>query len=80
MQTGLPMTAASVAAGQSKLAPRQQVVLTTQLLPWAGRAGARCHDLMTIYYEQHVSDDLEDLRQRWRIITAPSFVEATRAA
>lgn len=80
LQTGLPMTAASIAAGQSKLKPSDQVVLTTQLLPWAGRAGTQCHDLMTIYYEKHVGDDLEELRQRWRIIPAPSFVEATRAA
>jgi ubiquinone biosynthesis protein COQ4 len=71
------MTAASIAAGQSKLKPEQQVLLTTQLLPWAGRAGNQCVDLMTLHYELHVDDDLQALRQGWRIITAPKCVEAS---
>jgi ubiquinone biosynthesis protein COQ4 len=79
VQTGLPMAALSIAAGQAKLKPEQQVLLTTQLLPWAGRAGARCHDLMCLYYETHVDEDLEALRQRWHIITAPKFIEASMA-
>ena len=71
------MTALSVAAGQTKLKPEQQVLLTTQLLPWAARAGAQCTDLLSLYYEHHLDEDLNELRQRWRIITAPAFVEAS---
>lgn len=80
MQTGLPMTAASVVAGQSKLTAEQRMLLTSQLLPWAARAGSQCQDLMTIYYETHVDDELTALQQRWRIIAAPSFVESQPSA
>ena len=80
MQTGLPMTAAALAAGPSKLKPQQPAVLSTQLLPCAVRAGSQCHDLMSIYYENHVDDNLVDLRQRWRIIEAPPFIEQPTSA
>jgi ubiquinone biosynthesis protein COQ4 len=70
------MTAASVAAGLSRLPPQDRVLLTTQLLPWAARAGVQCHDLMCIYYEKHVDEDLEELRKQWRVILAPRFIEA----
>jgi ubiquinone biosynthesis protein COQ4 len=72
------MTALSIVAGQAKLKPDQQVLLTTQLLPWAVRAGSRCHDLMCLYYETHVDEDLEELRNRWRILVAPKFIEAQK--
>lgn len=75
MQTGLPMTAASVAAGLAKVKPKQRELLRRELLPWATRAGLQCHDLMTIMYEDHVHDDLEQLRKRWRVIVAPSKVQ-----
>ena len=71
------MTAMSVLAGQARLQAEHRALLTTQLLPWAARAGARCTDLMCLHYELHVGDDLEELRQRWRILTAPHFVEAS---
>jgi ubiquinone biosynthesis protein COQ4 len=73
------MTAASVAAGHARLSPRDKVLLTGHLLPWAARAGAQCRDLMSIHYEKHVNEDLEELRQQWRIILAPNFVEAANS-
>jgi ubiquinone biosynthesis protein COQ4 len=74
MQTGLPMTAASVAAGLAKVKPKQREMLTRELLPWATRAGLQCTDLMTIMYEDHIHADLEQLRKQWRVIVAPSRV------
>lgn len=75
MQTGLPMTAASVAAGLAKVKPKQRELLRRELLPWATRAGLQSTDLMTIMYEDHVHDDLEQLRTRWRVIVAPPKVQ-----
>ena len=79
MQTGLPMTAAAAAAAQSKLKHDQRMVFVRELLPWAARAGAQCQDLMSIFYETHVDEDLEELRQRWHVITAPAFIDARTA-
>jgi ubiquinone biosynthesis protein Coq4 len=31
----------------------------------------RCVDLLSIYYEEHLEEDLEELRVRWRIDPAP---------
>lgn len=70
------MTAASVAAGYARLKPEKRQQLTSVLLPWAMRAGLKCKDLMTIYYEKHVNDDLDELRQAWKITVAPKEVEA----
>lgn len=70
------MTAASVAAGYARLKPKQRQLLTSELLPWATRAGLKSTDLMTIYYEKHVDDDLQQLRQAWKITVAPSVIEA----
>jgi ubiquinone biosynthesis protein COQ4 len=71
-QTGMPMTALAVLAGEWRLAPADRDLLNSQFLPWALRAGARAPDLMCIYYERHFEEPLEELRLRWRIETAPS--------
>jgi ubiquinone biosynthesis protein COQ4 len=74
MQTGLPMTAASVVAGLAKVKPKQRELLTQELLPWATRAGLQCTDLMTVMYEDYIHVDLEQLRQQWQVIVAPAHV------
>jgi ubiquinone biosynthesis protein COQ4 len=66
------MTAAAVLAGQRKMSSEQRVLLMRQYLPWAARAGAQCTDLMNLYYEEHLDENLDELRERWRIITAPN--------
>lgn len=48
------------------LTPHAQVYL-----PWAARTGLRCADLMCIYYERHLDEDLDELRCRWRVVPAP---------
>ncbi|KAK9821518.1 hypothetical protein WJX74_006190 [Apatococcus lobatus] len=77
VQTGLPMTGLAVAGAQWRLKPDQRQRLIADLLPWALRAGTRCHDLMCIHYEEHFSDDLEALRRKFRIQTAPSAWKPT---
>lgn len=52
-QTGMPMTALSVAGANWRLKPEQRGRLFRELLPWALRAGHRCSDLMCLYYENH---------------------------
>lgn len=70
-QLGLPSAAAAVAAASWRLKPADRRRLYTQLLPWAARAGARSADLMCLFYEEHLDEDLWELRGRWRIEPAP---------
>jgi len=71
MQTGLPMTAMAVVAGEWRLSAEDRKTLNEVYLPWAAKAGASAADMMTLFYEHHFEDDLEELRERWRIIPAP---------
>ena len=45
-------------------------------LPWAVRAGAKAAELMTIYYEKHFDDNIDELRKKWRIEQAPKGAPA----
>lgn len=60
------MTGLAVAGAQFRLKPEDRLVLQQRFLPWALRAGNNCHDLMTIYYEQH----LEVRGRRWKLMAA----------
>ena len=53
VQTGVPMTALSVVGAQWRLRPQDRRLLWGTFMPWAVRAGARCPDLLTLYYEKH---------------------------
>jgi len=70
VQTGLPVGALSLAAA-ARLETRQRRQLFTEQLPWAFRAGRTCPDLICLFYEEHLVEDLESLRARWGIIRAP---------
>jgi ubiquinone biosynthesis protein COQ4 len=71
VQTGLPMTAMAVAAGTWRLKPDDRQILVKEYLPWAVSAGSRCVDLMSVHYEKHFEEDLEELRAKWRVQPAP---------
>jgi len=71
VQTGIPMTAMAVAAGEYRMKPEDRAEMNKVFLPWAVRAGAQAADLMTIYYERHFDENLEELRKKWRIEPAP---------
>lgn len=80
MQTGLPMTAMAVVAGEWRLKPEDRKLMNEVYLPWALRAGAGAADLVTLHYEKHFEEDLEELRRRWRIIPAPTVRAEMRRA
>jgi ubiquinone biosynthesis protein COQ4 len=70
-QTLLPMCFLSVAGASWRLKPEQRTVLFTHYGPWAMRAGKSARDLMCIYYEKHLREDLDEVRNKWGIIPAP---------
>lgn len=70
-QTLLPMAFLSVTGASWRLKPEQRAVLFGHYGPWAMRAGKSARDLMCIYYEKHLAEDLEDVRRKWGIIPAP---------
>jgi ubiquinone biosynthesis protein COQ4 len=72
VQTGLPMTAMAVAAGEYRMKSEDRAKMNKIYLPWAVKAGAQAADLMTVYYEKHFDENLEELRKKWRIQPAPS--------
>ena len=65
------MTGLAVLGGQTKLSTEDRQILWNSYLPWAAKTGLRCADLMSIYYEHHFEEDLQELRTRWRITPAP---------
>eukprot|EP01025_Chloroclados_australasicus_P006656 TRINITY_DN12126_c0_g2_i1.p4 TRINITY_DN12126_c0_g2~~TRINITY_DN12126_c0_g2_i1.p4 ORF type:complete len:227 (+),score=20.60 TRINITY_DN12126_c0_g2_i1:204-884(+) len=71
VQTGMPMTGFAVLGAQFKLNRQQQQRLWGEYIPWAVRIGSSCEDLICIYYEQHLTENLEQLRKRWKIVPAP---------
>lgn len=75
VQTGLPVGALSLAAAV-RLKPHQRRQLFAEQLPWALRAGRACPDLICLYYEEYLEEDLEALRSRWRIVSAPEALRA----
>lgn len=76
VQTGLPMTGMAVVAGEFKMKPEDRDQMNKVFLPWAMKAGAQAADLMTIYYEKHFDENLEEVRRKWRIEPAPEGAPA----
>ncbi|CAM6052278.1 unnamed protein product [Sphagnum compactum] len=70
-QTLLPMCFLSVVGAPWRLKPEQRSVLFGHYGPWALKAGQSATDLICIYYEKHLGEDLDGLRQKWGIIPAP---------
>ena len=70
-QTGMPGAGFAALFAPARLPERQRAFLLDELYPWARRAGARCADLLCLDYEAEMHADLEELRLRWRIDTAP---------
>lgn len=70
-QTLLPMCFLSVAGASWRLKSEQRAALFKHYGPWAMRAGRSARDLMCIYYEKHLHEDLDEVRSKWGIIPAP---------
>ncbi|XP_024399347.1 ubiquinone biosynthesis protein COQ4 homolog, mitochondrial isoform X2 [Physcomitrium patens] len=64
-QTLLPMCFLSVAGASWRLKSEQRAALFKHYGPWAMRAGRSARDLMCIYYEKHLHEDLDEVRSKW---------------
>ena len=69
--TGLPMAMLSGLGGPLRMKAPQMARAYTVYAPWAIRAGTRCADLMCIYYEERLNEDLDALREELCIEPAP---------
>lgn len=71
--TGLPMNALAAFVGPLRLTTSERAVLVLRILPWAHRVALspRCPWMLNIMYEEHLHEDLLELRERWGIPSPP---------
>ncbi|KAI3817310.1 hypothetical protein L1987_11099 [Smallanthus sonchifolius] len=69
----LPMCFLSVIGGTARFSDKQRYLFYKHYFPWAVRACMKSTDLMCVYYEKHFHEDLDEVRQRWGVIPAPSI-------
>jgi ubiquinone biosynthesis protein COQ4 len=75
--TGLPMTAISLAAIVRLKPPERQRMFRTYL-PWAFSNGLKSADLINIYWEEELETDVDELRGRLGIEPPPDLREIRR--
>lgn len=71
VQTGVPMTGLAVLGAQVRLTADERSNLNRIYLPWAYRAGNASVDLVSVYYERYLREDLSEIRRRLKIIPVP---------
>ncbi|PKA48478.1 Ubiquinone biosynthesis protein COQ4 like, mitochondrial [Apostasia shenzhenica] len=69
----LPMCMLSVVGGTARFSKRQRSLFFNHYFPWAARAGVKCTDLMSLYYEKHLHENLDDVRRKWGIEPCPDL-------
>lgn len=72
--TGLPMTALSLAA-IVRLKPEERARMWRTYLPWAFTNGFRSEDVINVYWEEELETDVEVLRARLGIEKPPDLRE-----
>jgi ubiquinone biosynthesis protein COQ4 len=72
--TGLPMTALSLAA-IVRLKPEERARIFRTYLPWAFANGLRSVDVINVYWEEELETDVEVLRRRLGIERPPDLRE-----
>lgn len=75
--TGLPMTALSLAA-IVRLKPQERQRMFNTYLPWAFSNGLGSVDLINIYWEEELETDVDDLRARLGIEPPPDLRETRK--
>lgn len=75
--TGLPMTALSLAA-IVRLKPLERQRMLKTYLPWAFSNGLKSADLINIYWEKELETDVDELRGRLGIEPPPDLRETRR--
>ena len=73
LQTGLPVAGLSAAFGPMRLNAKEREVLHTKYIPWALEMGKNTPFLMNIYYEELFSENLQSLRKKLKIESAPAI-------
>ena len=68
--TLLPMTGLSLFA-ISRLKPAERERFWNIYLPWALRNGARCEELINVYWEEQLESDTDELREKLNIERPP---------
>ncbi|KAJ1273440.1 hypothetical protein BS78_06G280700 [Paspalum vaginatum] len=68
----LPMCMLSVVGGSARFSEKQRTMFFQHYFPWATQAGLKCTDLMSVYYEKHFHEDLEEVRRKWGIQPCPT--------
>ena len=69
-QTGLPVCALSATVGSMKLETKERRIWKEQYLPWAIRVG-KGKKWMNVYWEEEFETDLDTLRKKIGVVTAP---------
>ena len=75
--TGLPMTALSLAAIM-RLKPAERKRMFETYLPWAFSNGWRAKDVINIYWEEELETNVDELRQRLGIERPPDLRETRK--
>lgn len=75
--TGLPMTALSLAA-IVRLRPAERRRMFATYLPWAFANGLRSADVINVYWEEELETDVEVLRRRLGIERPPDLRETRK--
>ncbi|KAG9140604.1 hypothetical protein Leryth_022492 [Lithospermum erythrorhizon] len=72
MQMQLPMAFIMVGGSLTLLLnEKQSKLFYGHYFPWAFQAGLQSTDLMSVYYEKHFHEDIDDVRRKWGIVPAP---------
>lgn len=73
LQTGLPMAALSSAVGPLRLDNAERLRIVTAYAPWAWACHQNCTNLMGVYYENYLDEDLDAFRKQLGIVTFQEY-------
>ena len=78
--TGIPMTGLAALSEPFKLKPDQQERLKNIYIPWAITNGLRAKSLMTVYWEEILERDADEVRTELNIDLPPDMRSLRKAA
>ena len=71
IQYGLPMCIGGAVMGPARFSRNSQFVRFRHLRPWAISVGQNAKFLLNIYYEERLEQDINDLRDEYKIEPLP---------
>jgi ubiquinone biosynthesis protein COQ4 len=63
-QTGIPMTVLSSIVGPALLKNEEKIKLFREFVPYSVDVGRKSKNLMTIYFEKYLEEDIDEFRNR----------------